>query len=214
MTERRAIRSFVIREGRMTPGQKRALSTAWPEYGLEVADGLLDLDHVFSKPAPVILEIGFGIGDSLFEMAANNPQLNYIGVEVHRPGVGHLLKLAGDAKLKNLKVYSEDSLDVLGLCIPEKSLAGIQIFFPDPWHKKKHHKRRLINAEFAELVKSRLLADGVLHIATDWENYAEWIQEVFTGWDAAPVPNRAETKYERRGKRLDHQVFDLAYCAV
>lgn len=197
----------------MTPGQKRALDTAWPAYGLSVADGVLDLETLFVKPGPVILEIGFGMGDSLFEMAASNPHLNYIGVEVHRPGVGHLLKLAADAELRNLKVFSEDSIDVLSQCVPVKSLAGVQIFFPDPWHKKKHHKRRLINAAFVALIESRLTVGGVLHIATDWANYAEWIQEVLAGWPVADIPDRVETKYERRGKRLEHEVFDLAYSA-
>lgn len=213
MTDRRAIRSFVIREGRMTPGQKRALESDWPAYGLNVSDGLLDLQNLFVKAGPVVLEIGFGMGDSLFEMAAKNADVNYIGVEVHRPGVGHLLKLASDAQLTNLKVFSEDSIDVLSRCVPEKSLDGVQIFFPDPWHKKKHHKRRLINGDFVQLLESRLKVGGVLHIATDWANYAEWIQDVLQDWVATSVPERAETKYERRGKRLDHEVFDLAYSA-
>ena len=197
----------------MTPGQKRALETAWPVYGLQVADGQLDFSNVFSTPRPVTLEIGFGMGESLFEMAVANPGTNYIGVEVHRPGVGHLLKLAADAGLDNLRVYSEDSLDVIEQCIPNKSLAGVQIFFPDPWHKKKHHKRRLINPEFVKLLESRLKTGGVLHIATDWANYAEWIEEVLSDWVKTDIPARAETKYERRGLRLAHEVADLAYLA-
>jgi len=211
--ERRPIRSFVIREGRMTPGQKRALEEAWPHYGLEVSAGALNLSQLFASSGPTILEIGFGMGDSLFEMAVGNPHINYIGVEVHRPGVGHLLHLADDAKLENIKVFAEDSIDVLTQCIPEKSLDGIQIFFPDPWHKKKHHKRRLISAEFAILLESRLKSGGVLHIATDWAHYAESIEETLSNWTPATTPNRAQTKYERRGLRLDHEVFDLAYLA-
>ncbi|MFT5561155.1 MAG: tRNA (guanine-N7-)-methyltransferase [Candidatus Azotimanducaceae bacterium] len=211
--ERRPIRSFVIREGRMTPGQKRALEEAWPQYGLEVSDGNLNFGQVFASPRPVVLEIGFGMGDSLFEMAVGNPHINYIGVEVHRPGVGHLLSLADDAKLENIKVFAEDSIDVLTQCIPEKSLDGIQIFFPDPWHKKKHHKRRLISEAFAVLLESRLKRGGVLHIATDWMHYAESIEETLSSWTSTVVPDRAQTKYERRGLKLDHEVFDLAYVA-
>lgn len=215
MTEagRRPIRSFVIREGRMTPGQKRALEEAWPQFGLEVSGGALNFSRLFASAGPVILEIGFGMGDSLFEMAVGNPHVNYIGVEVHRPGVGHLLNLADDAKLENIKVFAEDSIDVLTRCIPEKSLDGVQIFFPDPWHKKKHHKRRLISAEFVVLLESQLKSGGVLHIATDWAHYAESIEETLSNWTPATAPNRAQTKYERRGLRLDHEVFDLAYLA-
>jgi len=209
----RPIRSFVIREGRMTPGQKRALEEAWPEFGLEVSGGLLDLDSLFSNSAPTICEIGFGMGDSLFEMAEKNTHLNYIGVEVHRPGVGHLLKLAEESSLNNLKVFAEDSIDVLTECIPPKSLDGVQIFFPDPWHKKKHHKRRLISESFSELLQSRLKTGAVLHIATDWSHYAESIAETLSKWQKASIPERAETKYERRGLGLDHEVFDLAYTA-
>lgn len=211
--ERRAIRSFVIREGRMTPGQKRALEEAWPDYGLQVSDGLLGFDELFAASGPVVLEIGFGMGDSLFEMASGNPQINYIGVEVHRPGVGHLLYLADEAKLGNIKVFAEDSIDVLTRCIPEKSLDGIQIFFPDPWHKKKHHKRRLISEEFAGLLENRLKRGGVLHIATDWAHYAESIEETLSNWTSTVAPGRAQTKYERRGLKLNHEVFDLAYLA-
>lgn len=215
MTEihRRPIRSFVIREGRMTPGQKRALEEAWPDYGLEVSGRMLNLDSLFSNSAPTICEIGFGMGDSLFEMAEKNAHLNYIGVEVHRPGVGHLLKLAEESSLNNLKVFAEDSIDVLTECIPPKSLDGIQIFFPDPWHKKKHHKRRLISESFSQLLESRLKTGGVLHIATDWSHYAESIEETLSTWQKTSIPERVETKYERRGLGLDHEVFDLAYAS-
>jgi tRNA (guanine-N7-)-methyltransferase len=139
--------------------------------------------------------------------------LNYIGVEVHRPGVGHLLKLAEESSLNNLKVFAEDSIDVLTECIPPKSLDGIQIFFPDPWHKKKHHKRRLISESFSELLEGRLKTGGVLHIATDWSHYAESIAETLSSWQKTSIPERVETKYERRGIGLDHEVFDLAYVA-
>ena len=200
----------MIREGRMTPGQRRALEEAWPFYGLETNNGFLNLAELFPE-GPIVLEIGFGMGDSLLEMATANPDVNYIGVEVHRPGVGHLLNRAEEQGLKNLKVFGEDSIDVLKLAVPEHSLDVVQIFFPDPWHKKKHHKRRLINPEFVELVASRLKQTGILHIATDWAEYAESIEETLNDWLPMPVPNRVETKYERRGKRLEHEVFDFAF---
>lgn len=208
---KREIRSYVIRDGRITPGQVRALEECWDRYGLEVNDGLINLDIVFSKPQPTVLEIGFGMGDSLFEMSERDPSRNYIGVEVHRPGVGHLLQLAQKAGLQNLRLFRDDSIDVLKQCIGDKSLSNIQIFFPDPWHKKKHHKRRLISAEFVELLKSKLKDNGVLHIATDWVPYAEHIREVMSEWQETTIPSRPITKYERRGLRLNHVVTDLAY---
>lgn len=194
----------------MTPGQKRALVEAWPDFGLETEDGELNLKALFPK-GQIVLEIGFGMGDSLFQMAMDDPETNFIGVEVHRPGVGHLLNRMLEAQVTNVRVFAEDSIDVLSRSIPAQSLDKIQIFFPDPWHKKKHHKRRLINDEFAGLLASRLKTEGVLHIATDWHNYAESITETFQEWRQVDVPARVETKYERRGKRLDHEVFDFAY---
>ncbi len=209
---KREIRSYVIRDGRITPGQLRALDECWDTYGLDVRDGLLDLDAVFAEQNPTVLEIGFGMGDSLFEMSQSDLAANYIGVEVHRPGVGHLLQLSDKAGLQNLRIFRDDSIDVLKQCINDKSLSKIQIFFPDPWHKKKHHKRRLISDEFVELLKSKLKDDGVLHIATDWMPYAEHIREVMTHWREVPIPTRPITKYERRGLRLNHEVTDLAYA--
>ena len=213
--DRRQIRSYVIRAGRMTPGQINALETQWSEYGIEPTDELLLVDALFPRVAPIVLEIGFGMGDSLFEMAQTNPDLNFIGVEVHRPGVGHLLHRAAEAGLTNLRVMSEDSVGILANCIPEGALATIQIFFPDPWHKKKHHKRRLISSEFLTLIFSCLAPDGILHVATDWAPYAEAIDEVLgghPGFSAATPPARPVTKYERRGLRLGHEVFDRAWC--
>ena len=209
---KREIRSYVIRDGRITPGQLRALDECWDTYGLDVHDGLLDLDAVFAEQNPTVLEIGFGMGDSLFEMSQSDLATNYIGVEVHRPGVGHLLQLSDKAGLQNLRIFRDDSIDVLKQCINDKSLSKIQIFFPDPWHKKKHHKRRLISDEFVELLKSKLKDDGVLHIATDWMPYGEHIREVMTHWREVPIPTRPITKYERRGLRLNHEVTDLAYA--
>ena len=212
--DRRQIRSYVIRAGRMTPGQTNALETQWAEYGIEPTDEPLLMDALFPRTAPVVFEIGFGMGDSLFEMAWANPDRNYIGVEVHRPGVGHLLHRAAEAQLTNLRVMSEDSVGVLANCIPAGALSSIQIFFPDPWHKKKHHKRRLINSEFLTLIFSCLAPGGILQVATDWAPYAEAIDEVVGGDDgftATTPPTRPVTKYERRGLRLGHEVFDRAW---
>ena len=207
--QKRDIRSYVIREGRMTPGQKRALDEQWDSFGLNLEDG--QLNAAFDKKADIVLEIGFGMGDSLFEMAQTFPEQNFIGVEVHRPGVGHLLQLTASHELKNLKVFRADSIDVLSLCIPDNSLSKVQIFFPDPWHKKKHNKRRLITNEFVGLVREKLKPEGILHIATDWAPYAEVIAEVMQSWTSCEIPKRAETKYERRGLKLEHEVFDMAF---
>ena len=206
---KRLIKSYVLREGRITPGQKKALQVHWAEYALEVEDGLID--QPFSVDQPLVLEIGFGMGDSLFEMARDLHQSNYIGVEVHRPGIGHLLQLAAAEGLKNLKVFRADSIDVLNGCIADHSLDKVQIFFPDPWHKKKHHKRRLISPTFVALLARKLKLTGVLHIATDWVPYAEVIKEVMQDWVPCEIPSRVQTKYERRGLRLDHEVCDLAF---
>lgn len=209
----RGIRSFVIREGRMTEGQRRALDECWDAYGID-PDGTVDPTAVFGNDRPVTLEIGFGMGDSLFEMAAADPATNYIGIEVHRPGVGHLLIKARDAGLTNLKVINTDSVTVMTRCIASASIDRIQIFFPDPWHKKRHHKRRLLNRDFTSVLVDRLKPGGVLHIATDWLPYAEAIGEVMANFPEmtriAP-PARPVTKYERRGTRLGHTVTDLAY---
>lgn len=206
---KRDIKSYVLREGRITPGQKRALEEQWPIFGLNVEDGLLD--KPFTQDQSTVLEIGFGMGDSLFEMATLHPDQNFIGVEVHRPGVGHLLQLAAEKDLSNLRVYRADSKDVLTQCIRDASLDKVQIFFPDPWHKKKHNKRRLINHDFVELLAKKLRPGGVLHIATDWAPYAESITEVIQDWRTCEIPVRVETKYERRGLRLKHEVFDFAF---
>jgi len=206
---RRDIKSYVLREGRITPGQKRALKEHWSEFGLDIEDGLLD--SPFPKTQEMVLEIGFGMGDSLFEMASLYADQNFIGVEVHRPGVGHLLQLAAEMELKNLRVFRADSKDVLNQCVLDHSLDKVQIFFPDPWHKKKHNKRRLINNDFVDLLAEKLKHGGVLHIATDWAPYAEVILEVMQNWTTCKIPDRAETKYERRGLRLDHEVFDFAF---
>ena len=197
----------------MSDGQRRALTQLWDQYGLESSDGLIDLRAQFDKDQDVTIEIGFGMGDSLVQMAADEPGINFIGIEVHRPGIGHLLREADARGLTNLKVYSEDSIEVLKHCIPDASIAGVQIFFPDPWPKKRHHKRRLIQGDFLDLILPRLRQGGMLHIATDWEPYAQWIREHLeqhAGYVSAKVPGRPKTKYESRGLALGHDVTDIA----
>jgi tRNA (guanine-N7-)-methyltransferase len=212
--QHRGIKSYVLRQGRLTPGQQHALEKLWPLYGLEAGEGRLDLEQLFGRSAPLVLEIGFGMGDSLVAQALENPDKDFIGVEVHKPGVGHLLMTMRDHSCENIRVFSEDSLDVLREAIPAHSLDAVQLFFPDPWPKKKHHKRRIVNAGFAALLATRLTNDGLFHFATDWEPYAEAVEEMFAGldtWEPATPPSRPETKFERRGRKLGHRIRDLAY---
>ena len=217
---RRTIRSFVLRTGRMTEGQTRALETNLPRFGLQLEDGMLDQQAVFGRIAPLTFEIGFGMGASLAAMAAAAPERDFIGVEVHRPGVGKLLALVQEQGLENLRVYCDDAVEVLARCIPDGSLDRVQIYFPDPWHKKKHHKRRLVQPEFVQRLRAKLRIGGVLHLATDWEHYAEHMLEVMQVAEGyrnqhagyAPRPDwRPLTKFELRGERLGHGVWDLLF---
>jgi len=218
----KAVRSYVIRAGRITEGQRAAFERWWPHYGLSLHDGLLDPVAVFGRRAPLVLEVGFGMGDSLLAMAQAEPEKDFIGIEVHPPSVGRLMNAAGEAGLNNLRVYMADAMDVLEDCIPQASIDRFQIYFPDPWHKKKHHKRRLIQPPFVRRVESLLRPGGVLHLATDWEDYAEQMLEVMqaapgfgnlAGPDSfAGRPNyRPRTKFEERGARLGHGVWDLLF---
>jgi tRNA (guanine-N7-)-methyltransferase len=218
----RKVRSFVKREGRLTKGQAKALEDNWPTMGLNHQDGLLDFTKVFGNDNPVVLEIGFGMGKSLVEMAKHAPNTNFIGIEVHRPGVGACLMDASEAGVTNLRVYEHDAVEVLADCIADRSLAKLQLFFPDPWHKKRHHKRRIVQPEFVENLRSKLKIGGVFHMATDWENYAEHMLEVMTAAekfknqsktnDYVPRPDdRPLTKFEQRGHRLGHGVWDLMF---
>ncbi len=218
----RAIRSYVLRTGRMTPGQERALERNWPHWGLDHADGVLDWDAAFGGPGRRVLEIGFGMGQSLVQMAAAEPASQFVGIEVHRPGVGRLMHAMEEQGVDNIRAYCHDAVEVLRDCIAGESLDCIQIFFPDPWHKKRHHKRRLIKPEFVQLLRSRLRVGGVLHLATDWENYAEQMMEVLSAAEGlvnqcgegvfAPRPERRpRTKFEQRGERLGHGVWDLLF---
>jgi tRNA (guanine-N7-)-methyltransferase len=217
----RPIRSFVRRQGRMTPAQQAAWDTLWPQYGLDPA-ARLETQAVFGRTAPLTLEIGFGNGESLATMAADSPQMDFIGVEVHRPGVGHLLLKIRELGLRNVRIYCTDAVDLLKTCIPERSLDAIQVFFPDPWHKKRHHKRRLLNPEFVALARNRLKLRGTIHCATDWEHYAGHMMEVLEGCDglrnaagnqqfSERPATRPLTKFEARGQRLGHGVWDLLF---
>jgi tRNA (guanine-N7-)-methyltransferase len=218
----RKIRSFVKREGRLTNAQGRALETHWATMGLSHENGLLDFMSVFSNNNPVVLEIGFGMGKSLVEMAKASPELNFIGVEVHRPGVGACIATAQENEVTNLRVYEHDAIEVLADCIPDGSLTTVQLFFPDPWHKKKHHKRRSGQADFVENIRQKLKVGGVFHMATDWENYAECMLEdmqsaagfeyLSANNDYVPSPeNRPLTNFENRGQNLGHGVWDLQF---
>lgn len=198
----------------MTAGQRRALERDWPGLGLNVEDGLIDLAACFPRRGKLVLEIGFGMGDSLVEAAAASTDANFIGIEVHRPGVGHLLIKAREAHLDNLRVFNADTLVVLAQCIPDACLDRVQVFFPDPWPKKRHHKRRLVDRDFAELVCRKLVDGGMVHIATDWPPYAEAIREAFAdmpAFEQVTPPARPCTKYEKRGLELGHTVADLAW---
>lgn len=218
----RRIRSFVLRTGRMTQGQQNAYDKHWPEKGLAVDDGPLDYQAVFNRPAPLVLEIGFGMGASLAAMAKADPNKNFIGIEVHLPGVGKLLHTMEELAVDNIRVYCDDAVEVLNHCIADASLDRIQIFFPDPWHKKKHHKRRLIQPAFVQCLRSKLKPGGVVHFATDWEHYAEQMMEVMCAAEgfnnladefcfSARPDYRPVTKFERRGERLGHGVWDLLF---
>lgn len=218
----RRIRSFVRREGRLTPGQQRAMEELFPRFGIEAGEEMLDLDAIFGRSAPRILEIGFGNGESLAAIAKNHPQNDYLGIEVHRPGVGHLLQIIEEQGLTNLRVMSEDAVEIMEKQIPDESLDGLYLFFPDPWHKKRHHKRRQVQPEWAQLVRRKLKVGGKLHMATDWENYAEWMRDVLNAAegfnntsstnDYVPKPDyRPKTKFERRGLKLGHGVWDLVF---
>ncbi len=195
----------------MTEGQRQALVSEWPAFGLEGGDSFNPV--CFAIQQPLAVEIGFGMGDSLFEMAQLQPDWNFVGIEVHRPGVGHLLLKAADASLTNLRVYHGDSVVILQDCFAPGSIDRVQVFFPDPWHKKRHHKRRLINPSFISLVLDRLVPGGLIHIATDWLPYAEHIETVLEEFELerVPAPLRPGTKYEKRGERLGHEVTDLAW---
>ena len=218
----RPIRSYVLRTGRMTPAQRRAYEENWQRWGLEHGDGPIDYAGVFGRTAPRVLEIGFGMGQSLVDMAAAEPGTDFIGIEVHTPGVGKLLHTLLERDVRNVRAYCHDAVEVLRDCIPDASLDTVQVFFPDPWHKKRHHKRRLIQPPFVELLARKLRTGGLLHLATDWENYAQQMMAVLEAsadfrntrpaGEYTPRPQRRPlTKFELRGERLGHGVWDLVF---
>lgn len=221
----RPIRSFVLREGRLTPGQKRAFETLWQRFGVELGPGRLDLPALFGNARPVYLEIGFGNGESLAAMAQASPDRNYLGIEVHRPGVGHLLMKIQELGLDNVRAMRHDAVEVLRRGIGDGALAGVFLFFPDPWHKRRHHKRRILQPRLVEDLARVIRPGGIFHAATDWEEYAEHMMDVLSGSDRfsnragagqfAPRPEyRPLTKFERRGQRLGHAVWDLVFTRV
>ena len=221
----RRIRSFVLREGRLTKGQQRSLDLFWPTMGLEYQATPYDMKAVFGREAELVLEIGFGMGKSLVQMAKAAPDKDFIGIEVHKPGVGACLGEAETEGVKNLRLFEHDAIEILNDSIADNSLSTVQLFFPDPWHKKRHHKRRIVQAEFAQLLRRKLKVGGVFHMATDWENYAEHMLEVMTaaeGYsnlsetnDYVPRPeHRPLTKFENRGVNLGHGVWDLMFKKV
>ena len=218
----RAIRSFVVRAGRMTTAQQRAMQELWPRYGVPYTDIEVDLDALFGRSAPRVLEIGFGNGENLAALAQRHPDRDFLGIEVHPPGVGHLLQLTETAGLCNIRVSQHDAIEVLTRQIAPGSLDEMLVLFPDPWHKKRHNKRRIVNAAFADLAVSRLKVGGQLHLATDWTPYAHWMLEVLNPHpllrnlapDGAFIPrdpDRFPTRFEKRGERLGHEVHDLRY---
>jgi tRNA (guanine-N7-)-methyltransferase len=221
----RSVRSFVKRIGRMTPAQERALRELWPEFGVVFSEEQLDLHTVFGRTAPRVLEIGFGNGESLVEQASANPAVDYIGIEVHDPGVGHCLLHIEKAGISNVRLINHDAIEVMSSQIPDGALSRINLYFPDPWPKKRHHKRRLVQPAFLELAAQKIEAAGSFQLATDWHNYAEHIdaliesQERFrlterrvhggeNPLDGNNPPNRPITKFERRGLKLGHKIWD------
>jgi tRNA (guanine-N7-)-methyltransferase len=222
LTESRRIRSFVRREGRMTPSQKLALAQLWPRYGLAADGGPFDWRQVFGREAPRVLEIGFGNGDSVLAQALAQPEQDYLGIEVHRPGVGRLLAQLAAHSVTNVRIFCADAVEVLERGIPPHSLDCVELYFPDPWPKKRHHKRRIVQPEFADRIARALKPGGRWLLATDWAPYAEHMRAVLNahpdfanlaadgGFMLRP-PERLLTKFERRGLKLGHEVFDLAY---
>ncbi len=220
----RPVRSYVRRSGRLTEGQAGALELLWPRFGVEPDNTLLDYQKLFERNAPTFVEIGFGMGQSLVEMAMQRPQHNFIGVEVHQPGVGSLLCQIKQFKLENIRVISADAVKVMSSAIPLDSLGGVYLFFPDPWHKRRHHKRRIVQAAFVDTIVRRIKPGGIFHMATDWQSYAEQMLCVAEGCEQLSnlagkgnfnpdAGGRVETKFERRGLRLGHGIWDLIFVS-
>lgn len=216
----RSIRSFVLRQGRMSGAQLRYLEDMLPKIGIEYRQAPLDLDAVFGRSAPRILEIGFGMGETTAKIAAAHPEQDYLGIEVHGPGVGAMCKLVAENGLANVRIMQHDAVEVMRDMIADGALAGVHVFFPDPWRKARHYKRRLIQPDFVALVAQKLAPGGYLHCATDWEHYAHWMLEILAAEPSlqnsadgfAPRPGyRPLTKFENRGLKLGHGVWDLVF---
>jgi tRNA (guanine-N7-)-methyltransferase len=217
-THHRRIRSFVTRAGRLSPAQQRAIETLGDRFIVPYAPMPLDARALFGRTAPLVVEIGFGMGATTAEIAAARRDVDFVGIEVHEPGIGALLKLVESEQLDNVRVIAHDAVDVVAHMIAPDSLAGVHVFFPDPWPKARHHKRRLLQPAFVSLLASRLAHGAYLHCATDWEHYAEQMREVLDGEASLvadepvnPIAPRPETKFETRGKRLGHGVWDFVY---
>jgi len=220
VTDHPPIRSYVLRQGRFSPGQQRAYAELLPRFGISYQANPVDLDQAFGRHAPVVVEVGSGMGETTARIAAGNPATDYLAIEVHAPGVGSLLKQVEEAGLTNVRVVRHDAVEVLRDMVAPGSLAGIHVFFPDPWPKKRHHKRRLLQPDFVALAASRLAPGGVLHVATDWQEYADHVLAVLSATPGlentadgfAPRPAaRPETKFEKRGIKLGHGVWDVIF---
>ncbi len=219
---KKSIRSYVVRAGRMTDGQRKAFETSWPIYGLKLVDGAINTDEVFGRSGVKVLEIGFGMGDSLLQMASAEPDTDFIGIEVHPPGVGTIINTARVEGLENLRIYLADANDVLEECFAPESIDRLQLYFPDPWHKKKHNKRRIVQPSFLQQVREKLRLNGTIHMATDWQPYAEQMLETLSeaeGFENCAGPGKSSprpayrplTKFEKRGERLGHGVWDFIF---
>jgi len=222
---KRPIRSFVLRQGRFTPAQQRAFDEYWPQFGVDFSGQSCDLNALFGRNAPKVLEIGFGNGAALHYAAYNDAARDYLGIEVHAPGVGHLLNILANNQIKNVRIYQHDAVEVLEQEINDDALAEIRIYFPDPWHKKRHHKRRLIQPTLAHLLVRKLQKNGLLHLATDWQEYAQHMWDILDetegltnmagprGSIERPI-SRPQTRFEQRGLKLGHGVWDLLYKRI
>lgn len=218
----RTVRSFVRREGRLTAAQQRAIDTLWNDFAIDEGDSILDLPTLFGRDNPKVIEIGFGNGNSLAQMAKDQPDYDFLGIEVHRPGVGQLLNLIEQDNITNLRVACTDAVELIKHRLTDNSIDRLQLYFPDPWHKKRHHKRRIIQAEFVQLLADKIKSGGFLHMATDWQHYAEQMLDDLSnndnfkncGDDTGYIPRpdyRPLTKFEQRGHRLGHGVWDLLF---
>lgn len=221
----RQIKSFVLRQGKITTGQQNAITELMPKYGVQFQTKPIDLNQLYNRNNPKIIEIGFGMGHATWEIAKNNPDKDYLGIEVHSPGVGSLLLHIRENNIDNIRIIQYDAIDVLNTMVPENSISGFHIYFPDPWHKKRHHKRRIIQDEFINLLCKKLVPGGYIHLATDWEDYSTWMLDILNKNTQLENPSpsgdfikrpefRPLTKFEQRGLNLGHKVWDLMFKKI